>query len=158
MEECKTEKNSNKRSREDSEQDSAESKRVRTVEEAVFNSPELNPHFADAGDLEAGLGLYSPEAKQIREDIVGILDEQETLTDRLPEVQYLDSVMKSLEEEIVHPSTHPAQQTFLDLMSSYSGDPQPDLGYLLEALDDELGLPPTVSSFDDHVNAKIDFP
>lgn len=66
--------------------------------------------------------------------------------------------MKSLEEEIVHPSTQPAQQTFLDLMSSYSGDPQPDLGYLLEASDDEVGLPPSVSSFDDHVNAKIDLP
>lgn len=76
MEECKTEKNSNKRSREDSEPDSTKSERVPTVEEAVFNSPELNrvnseanPHLGDAGDLEAGLGLYSPEAKQIRKDI-----------------------------------------------------------------------------------------
>ncbi|XP_055819405.1 uncharacterized protein LOC129888454 [Solanum dulcamara] len=131
MEECKIEK---KRSREDSD---PESKRVRIdVEEVVFNSPEA----------DAGLGMYSPEAKQIREDILDILDEQETFTDRLPEV------MKSFEEEIVHPS---AQQNILDLMSSDSIDPQPDLGYLQEASDNELGLPPTLSSFDDHVDAKI---
>ncbi|XP_049397219.1 uncharacterized protein LOC125861342 [Solanum stenotomum] len=117
MEECKTEKISTKRSREDL--DSAESKRVHSD---------------------------SPELKQIRQEILDILDEQEILTDRLPEVEELDSVMKSFEEEIVHPSI---QQTNLD-----SVDPQLDLGYLLEASDNELGLPPTVLSSDDHVNAK----
>ncbi|XP_049397222.1 uncharacterized protein LOC125861344 [Solanum stenotomum] len=88
----------------------------------------------------------SPEVKQIREEVLDILDEQEILTDRLPEVEELDSVMKSFEEEIVHPSI---QQTNLD-----SIDPQLDLSYLLEASDNELGLPPTVLSSDDHVNAK----
>ncbi|MCD9640437.1 hypothetical protein HAX54_025740 [Datura stramonium] len=137
MEECKIEKSSIKRSQKDSEPESAESKRVRIVEEAVFNSPELyrvnleaNPHFSGVGDLDASLGLYSLEAKHIREDILDILDDQQTLTDRVPEVQDLNSVMKSLEEEIVLPLTQPAQQIFLDLMLSYSGDPQPDLGYL----------------------------
>ncbi|MCD9560118.1 hypothetical protein HAX54_018592 [Datura stramonium] len=142
MEECKIEKSSIKRSQKDSEPESAESKRVRIVEEAVFNSPELyrvnleaNPHFSGVGDLDASLGLYSLEAKHIREDILDILDDQQTLTDRVPEVQDLNSVMKSLEEEIVLPPWLP-----------------------LEASDDELGLPPTVSSFDDYVNAKIDLP
>jgi len=126
MEECKTEKISTKRSREDP--DSAESKRVYKVAESNrVNSDSL-------------------EVKQIREEILDILDEQEILTDRLPEVEELDSVMKSFEEEIVHPSI---QQTNLD-----SVDPQLDLGYLLEASDNELGLPPTVLSSNDHVNAK----
>lgn len=146
MEESKIQK---KRSRENTDSDSAESKRVNTV----FNSPESNRVNSDS-DSDAGVGVYSPEAKQIRENILDILDEQETLTDRLPEVEDLDSVMKSFEEEIiVHPST---QQTILDLKTSDSVDPQPDLGYLLEASDNELGLPPsTVSSSDDHVNEKI---
>ncbi|XP_049397221.1 uncharacterized protein LOC125861343 [Solanum stenotomum] len=126
MEECKTEKISTKRSREDP--DSAESKRVHTVAES-------NRVNSD-----------SPEVKQIREEVLDILDEQEILTDRLPEVEELDSVMKSFEEEIVHPSI---QQTNLN-----SVDPQLDLSYLLEASDNELGLPPTALSFDDHVNAK----
>uniref|UniRef100_A0A0V0H765 Putative ovule protein n=1 Tax=Solanum chacoense TaxID=4108 RepID=A0A0V0H765_SOLCH len=126
MEECKTEKINTKRSREDP--DSAESKRVHTVAES-------NRVNSD-----------SSEVKQIREEILDILDEQEILTGRLPEVEELDSVMKSFEQEIVHPSI---QQTNVD-----SVDPQLDLGYLLEASDNELGLPPTVLSSDDHVNAK----
>uniref|UniRef100_A0A0V0H580 Putative ovule protein n=1 Tax=Solanum chacoense TaxID=4108 RepID=A0A0V0H580_SOLCH len=115
MEECKTEKINTKRSREDP--DSAESKRVHTVAES-------NRVNSD-----------SSEVKQIREEILDILDEQEILTGRLPEVEELDSVMKSFEQEIVHPSI---QQTNLD-----SVDPQLD-----------LGLPPTVLFSDDHVNAK----
>ncbi|KAK6773599.1 hypothetical protein RDI58_028837 [Solanum bulbocastanum] len=126
MEECKTEKISTKRSREDP--NSAESKRVHTVTESSRVTSD------------------SPEVKQIREEILDILDEQEILTDRLSKVEDLDSVMKSFEEEIVHASI---QQTNLD-----SVDPQLDLGYLLEASDNELGLPPTVLSSDDHVNAK----
>ncbi|KAG5572279.1 hypothetical protein H5410_062045 [Solanum commersonii] len=126
MEERKTEKISTKRSREDS--DSAESKRVHTV----AKSNRVNSD--------------SPGVKQIREEILDILDEQEILTDHLPEVEDLDSVMKSFEEEIVHPSI---QQTNVD-----SVDPQLDLSYLLEASDNELGLPPTILSSDAHVNAK----
>nr|XP_016433344.1 PREDICTED: uncharacterized protein LOC107759846 [Nicotiana tabacum] len=105
----------------------------------VNSEPEVNPNSADP---DAGLGLYSPDVKQIREEILDILAEPETVTDRLPEVQDLDSVIRSFEEEIVHPLTQP----------------QPDLCYLLEASDDELGLPPTASASDDHFNAKIDTP
>ncbi|TMW88639.1 hypothetical protein EJD97_018291 [Solanum chilense] len=134
MEECKTEKISTKRSREDPDSDpySTESKRVHTVTES-------NRVNSD-----------STEVKQIREEILDILDEQEIITDRLQEVEDLDSVIKSFEEEIVHPSI---QQTNLD-----SVDSQPDLGYLLEASDNELGLPPTVLSSDDNVNAENNLP
>ncbi|KAL1189666.1 hypothetical protein V5N11_006118 [Cardamine amara subsp. amara] len=47
-----------------------------------------------------------------------------------PSIQDLDSVMKSFEDEL---STATAK---------VSGETQPDLGYLFEASDDELGLPP----------------
>ncbi|OIT19077.1 PREDICTED: uncharacterized protein LOC109221904 [Nicotiana attenuata] len=149
MEVCKTEINRNKRSRDDSKSALAESKRVHTEEEAVLNShesnqvnsePEVNRNSAEP---DAGLGLYSPDVKQIREEILDVLDEPETVIDHLPEVQDLDSVIRSFEEEIVHPSTQPAQS---------------DLGYLLEASDDELGLPPPVSASDYHVNAKTETP
>lgn len=149
MEVCETEINRNKRSRDDSKSASAESKRVHTEEEAVLNSHESNrvnsePEVnSNSARRDAGLGLYSLDVKQIREDILDILNEPETVPDRLTEVQDLDSVIRSFEEEIVHPSTQPAQS---------------DLGYLLEASDDELGLPPTVSASDYYVNAKTDTP
>ncbi|XP_009606577.1 uncharacterized protein [Nicotiana tomentosiformis] len=150
MEVGKAEINRNKRSREDSKSASAGSKRVHIEEEeAVLNSHELNRVNSEpevnlnSAETDADLGLYSPDVKQIREEILDILDEPETVTDHLPEVQDLDSVIRSFEEEIVHPSTQPAQ---------------PDLGYLLEASDDDLGLPPTISASDDHVNARINTP
>lgn len=91
--------------------------------------------------------LDSPEARQFRDDILEILDEPDTLTERDPVIQDLDSVIKSFEEEILHPAPPLSdEQTVIDLPSSDSGESQPDLGFLLEASDDELGLPPTVSS------------
>lgn len=170
MEECIPGKNGNKRSRDesglDSVFDSPESKRVHTeanagtssvasnrVEpeiEVNFNSSESNPagrvSLPEFDETDADVDVDSPEAKQIREDILDILDEPETVTDSVPEIQDLDSVIKSFEEEILRPSSLPRRHNFVDLTSSDSGDSQSNLGYLLEASDDELGLPPTVST------------
>lgn len=174
--------NSNKRSRVelglDSDGNSPESKRVNTVVDASHDSTEFNrvdsesevspnssgsdrfrrseQHETDI--VETDVDLDSPEAKQIREDILDILDEPDALTDCPPEIQDLDSVMKSFEEEILHRSNHLDTQTVLDLMSSDAGDSRPELGYLLEASDDELGLPPTFSPAEVQVNTGSSMP
>ncbi|KAL3335479.1 hypothetical protein AABB24_031613 [Solanum stoloniferum] len=170
MEEYILKKNGNKRTREDSGLDSVfdshESKRVHIEANAGSSSVEVNrvelelevnsydssesnqeghvssPEF---DEYDADVDVDSPEAKQIREDILDILDEPETVRDGVPENQDLDSIIKSFEEEILHPSTLPSPQTFIDLTLSDSGESQSDLGYLLEASDDDLGLPPSFS-------------
>ncbi|KFK43598.1 hypothetical protein AALP_AA1G147100 [Arabis alpina] len=73
--------------------------------------------------------LDSPEVKRLRDDLFDVLDD----SDPEPVSQDLDSVMKSFEDELSATVTTTAQ---------ISGETQPDLGYLLEASDDELGLPP----------------
>ena len=73
----------------------------------------------------------SAEVKRLRENLLDFLDD----SDSVPTIQDLDSVMKSFEEEI-------SPVPVVDLTSE-SGESQPDLGYLLEASDDELGLPPS---------------
>ncbi|XP_015580847.1 uncharacterized protein LOC107262050 [Ricinus communis] len=80
--------------------------------------------------------LDLPEVKRIRDDLLGILDE----SDPDPANQDLDSVMKSFEEEISSGGV-----VVVDLTSD-SGESQPELGYLLGASDDELGLPPSSSA------------
>ncbi|XP_015070900.1 uncharacterized protein LOC107015215 [Solanum pennellii] len=162
--ELKTENNNsngNKRSRVESGLDSAgdspESKRVNTEVETDPDSSEsrVSPNRSDSPESEqTDVYLDSTEAKQIREDILDILEEPDALTECPPEVQDLDSVMKSFEEEILHHSPLNDTQTVLDLTPSESGDSQPDLGYLLEASDDELGLPPTISPANDQVNVE----
>ncbi|KAK7306936.1 hypothetical protein VNO77_39577 [Canavalia gladiata] len=77
----------------------------------------------------------SSEAKRLRDDLLEFLDD----ADPAPPSQDLDSVMKSLQDEIAAP--------FVDLTSD-SGESKPQIGYLLEASDDELGLPPAVASTD----------
>ncbi|XP_074589716.1 uncharacterized protein LOC141845555 [Curcuma longa] len=79
-----------------------------------------------SGDLkrrreESEEEMPSPGAKRLREDLLFDDDEGE---DVVAGEQDIASVMKSLEEEIALPAE------------------QPDLGFLLEASDDELGLPP----------------
>ncbi|KAL3343600.1 hypothetical protein AABB24_027233 [Solanum stoloniferum] len=171
--ELKTENNNsngNKRSRVESGLDSAgdspESKRVNAEVETGPDSSELSRIESESGvspnrsnspesaDVQTDVYLDSPEAKQIREDILDILDEPDALTECPPEIQDLDSVMKSFEEEMLHHSPLNDTQTVLDLTPSESGDSQPDLGYLLEASDDELGLPPTISPTDEKVNVE----
>ena len=105
-------------------------------------------------DESADSELDSVEVKRLRDDLLGFLDD----SDPDPSTQDLDSVMKSLEEEIsaascsVTPMPSPpgaelatARVTVVDLTSD-SGESPPDLGYLLGASDDELGLPPSNSS------------
>ncbi|KAJ8641872.1 hypothetical protein MRB53_018566 [Persea americana] len=84
----------------------------------------------------------SPETKRLRENILDILDDEDA-PDRDPATQDLASFMKSFEEEIglsSSDSLHPPSQ------ESEVGESLPDLGFLLGASDDELGLPPTSSS------------
>lgn len=160
LKELNTENNSNKRSRVesglDSDRDSPEFKRVNSVVETGLDSSEwLNRvNSTESDDVQKDVYLDSPEAKQIREDILDILDEPDALTECPPEIQDLDSVMKSFEEEILHHSPLYDPRTVLDLNPSESGDSQPDLGYLLEASDDELGLPPTTSPPEENINAE----
>nr|GLL21936.1 uncharacterized protein LOC109164504 [Ipomoea trifida] len=149
----------NKRARDESELDSVspEPKRVDTKADPRVNSSNSErvnsegPHSGESDRVEVDsaansdeFNLDSPVAMQFRDDILEILDEPDALTERDPVIRDLDSVIKSFEEEILHPA--PAEQTVVDLTSSYSGESQPDLGFLLEASDDELGLPPTVPS------------
>ncbi|TYK28413.1 uncharacterized protein E5676_scaffold629G00410 [Cucumis melo var. makuwa] len=62
----------------------------------------------------------------IQEDLLKILDDTDASIDREAAIQDLDSVIRSFEKEIEVPV--PVVQ--------------PELGFLLEASDDELGLPP----------------
>ncbi|XP_049410303.1 uncharacterized protein LOC125873410 [Solanum stenotomum] len=168
-------KNGNKRTREDSGLDSVfDSKRVHIEATAGSSSVELNRvelelevnsydssksnqegHVSspDCDECDTDVDVDSPEAKQIREDILDILDEPETVGDGVPENQDLDSVIKSFEEEILHRSTLPSPHTLIDLTLSDSGESQSDLGYLLEASDDELGLPPSFSP-ENHIDSE----
>ena len=77
--------------------------------------------------------VESSEAKRIREDLLEFLND----SDPTHSTQDLDSVMKSLQEEI-SASNSPASLR----VTSDSGESQAQIGYLLEASDDELGLPP----------------
>lgn len=73
------------------------------------------------------------ELKRFKEDFLDELDDSDICTTS----QDLDSFMKSFEKEISGSS--PANE-------SNSGESRPDLGYLLGASDDELGIPPSVSN------------
>ncbi|KAK4357593.1 hypothetical protein RND71_023203 [Anisodus tanguticus] len=85
----------------------------------------------DSSELE----INSPEVKRLREDL---LDDLYASVEFSTPSHDLDSFMKSFEEEItILPSPSATAG-----VSSESGESQPELGYLLEASDDELGLPP----------------
>lgn len=85
----------------------------------------------------------SPEVKRLRDDLLCILDDSEPLADKDPATQDLASVMKIFEEQI---SASPSRQVPVVDLTLDSGESQPDISYLLEASDDELGLPPSGSS------------
>lgn len=90
----------------------------------------------------------SPEVKKIKEDLLENFDD----TDFFTASHELDSFMKSFEKEISSSGSTLAEESaaakasaaVVDLTSE-SGDSQPELGYLLEASDDELGIPPSTS-------------
>ncbi|KAJ7970386.1 Carbohydrate-responsive element-binding protein [Quillaja saponaria] len=161
MEDCS--ENKRKRARNDSELDSPESKATRfdsdpdvDSSDSGSNSPEsklarVDPEESQltqvncvepqqvGPELEKLLIGFS-ETKQIEDDLLNILDDSDNVTDPDPVIQGLDSFIKSFEEEILAP-TAPITES-----ESNSGGSQPGLGYLLEASDDELGLPPAVTS------------
>ncbi|XP_010926049.1 uncharacterized protein [Elaeis guineensis] len=97
----------------------------------------------------------SPEAKRLHAELLfDILDDDSDAGDRDPATQDLASVMKIFEEEIAQPPPPPAPAApdAVDPVfppADFENLGQPDLGYLLEASDDELGLPPTVPSSSD---------
>ncbi|KAJ4960415.1 hypothetical protein NE237_020325 [Protea cynaroides] len=102
----------------------------------------------------------SPEAKRIRDNLFDILDDSDVVVDRNQSNQELASVMKSFEEEILNLSPPPTQLQQPATVNLASGGSQPDLGFLLEASDDELGLPPTFfssSSGEEEKNEDGDF-
>ncbi|XP_059668739.1 uncharacterized protein LOC132313813 [Cornus florida] len=82
--------------------------------------------------------LDSAEVKRLRDDLLNLDDSD--LGTNCPD---LDSFMKSFEEEISVSPAPPAND--VDLTSD-AEDSQLELGYLLEASDDELGLPPSTTS------------
>ena len=142
--------NNNKRVRVDSEDDSdsnsGELKRVRVdSDESVLTLSESERPLSrvDSGDSDVNSAesvRYSPGRRLIEDDLLNILEETETVPERDPTIQGLDSVIRSFEEEIHVPELAPEEAMHL---TTDSGDSQPELGYLLEASDDELGLPPT---------------
>ncbi|GER32773.1 1-pyrroline-5-carboxylate dehydrogenase 2 [Striga asiatica] len=76
----------------------------------------------------------SPAVKRLKEDLLGGSDDEGEFCEASED---LDSFVKSFQEEI---TASPAAG--VDPASDCS-ETRPDLGYLLEASDDELGLPPT---------------
>ncbi|CBI27029.3 unnamed protein product, partial [Vitis vinifera] len=84
--------------------------------------------------------LDSPEVKRLRDDLLCILDDSDPLADKDPATHDLASVMKIFEEQI---SASPPRPVPVVDLTSDSGESQPDISFLLEASDDELGLPPS---------------
>lgn len=94
------------------------------------------------GDEWDELEFQSAEVKRLRDDLLGFLDD----SDPDPGAPDLDSLMRSFQDEIAAASASslpsPAAVEVVDLTAE-SGDSKSELGYLLGASDDELGLPPT---------------
>ncbi|KAG6406094.1 hypothetical protein SASPL_133691 [Salvia splendens] len=108
--------------------------------------------------------IDSPEVEWLREDLLDGIDED---SDLCTSIHDLDSFMKSFEEEITTSPTSShgsgaaeerivesasdcgesgeVEEGIVELVSD-SGESRPDLGYLLEASDDELGIPPPAVS------------
>ncbi|CAL9168512.1 uncharacterized protein LOC103996590 [Musa acuminata AAA Group] len=104
------------------------------------SSGEQKRHREDSDESE------SPEVKRLGADLLlDMLDDDPGAGN-----QDLESVIRSLEKEIAYPSPHSKLQHEPSVSAG-----QPELGYLLEASDDELGLPPTAaaSSVDEDVGA-----
>lgn len=125
------------------EPNSPEPKRVQREPDDSVPSPAESKRFKE-DVTELGVTFAGPD--QIREELLGILSDSDELTDGDSAIQDLDLVMKSLQEEL-----NPAKEADQDELNpppetEVSPTSQPDLGYLLEASDDELGLPPMTVS------------
>ncbi|KAK7358290.1 hypothetical protein VNO77_00217 [Canavalia gladiata] len=136
-----------KRFRDDSESDSPESSKHLRVDSDA-NSSESRLNRVNSGESSDGfeLGRVEPvvDSSEIQDDLFNMLNDAENVTERDPimQVQGLDSVIKSFEEEILAPGPEPNPNPNHE---PEVGEFKPNLGYLLEASDDELGLPPTVA-------------
>lgn len=90
------------------------------------------------------LEFQSAEVKRLRDDLLGFLDD----SDPEPGAPDLDSLMRSFQDEISAASASslpsPAAVEVVDLTAE-PGDSKSELGYLLGASDDELGLPPSTT-------------
>ncbi|MED6160601.1 hypothetical protein PIB30_052914 [Stylosanthes scabra] len=138
-------------------------KRVSCDEDSEADSPESKALRVDSSDsklVRVGSGVDSSESQltrvnsgdsclnsedsthdsscDIQGDLLNILDDSFIDPERDSAMQGLDSVIKSFEEEILAAGSDPGQNP-----EPESGELQPNLGYLLEASDDELGLPPS---------------
>lgn len=156
MGDCNVDISNKKRARDSDELDhySPEFKRVCTTDPTPSESLRVvsdsdqaervsEPNSPESGTVEPEAELDSSETRMIQDDLLDILDDTETVHG----IQDLDSVIRSFEEEIRPASPSGAQHAVVKLTSD-SGNSQPELGYLLEASDDELGLPPTGTSSD----------
>ncbi|AET05320.2 hypothetical protein MTR_8g104140 [Medicago truncatula] len=109
----------------DSDADSYESKRVHSGLDDNSSGSCVDSDGSEPVQVEPD----SYEVNEIKDDILNILDETENVTT----VQGLDSVIKSFEEEILAPG-----QDLNPTHVPVSDNLNPNLGYLLEASDDEL--------------------
>ncbi|XP_050374454.1 uncharacterized protein LOC126791987 [Argentina anserina] len=106
---------------------------------------DMNINKKRVRDCESDSEHGSVEVKRLRDDLLDFLDD----SDPVPASHDLDSFMKSFEEEIsasnsCSTSPHPAPDaSAAPVPVSDSSESNPDLTHLLEASDDELGLPPS---------------
>ncbi|XP_054783259.1 uncharacterized protein LOC129290497 [Prosopis cineraria] len=130
-----------KRFRHDSQPNSPVSKIARLDSLSHVNSPLHQLVLSHSEQLP----LDSSVPTDIQNDLFNILDETDNLPDRHTTMQGLDSVIKSFEEEILAS----APDSVVPDPAPEPGDLHVELGYLLEASDDELGLPPSVTAEDE---------
>ncbi|KAH0756845.1 hypothetical protein KY290_020338 [Solanum tuberosum] len=92
------------------------------------------------------LAYNSPEVKKLRENLLYDLTDDDNNSEFCTTSHDFDSFMKSFEEEITaSPSPAKVMETEVVDLTEDSDESQPELGYLLEASDDELGLPPATA-------------
>ncbi|XP_061370964.1 uncharacterized protein LOC133313584 [Gastrolobium bilobum] len=158
MEDCN---DNGKRVRDDSPEsethlvDSPESKtrRVDSVSDSGVNSSVSQLTRVDSGESGRDSSLDSACVTEVNleDDLLNILDDAaDSMPERNPAIQGLDSVIKSFEEEILASGSDsglvdpdPTMVQMDPTLVPDSGELQQNLGYLFEASDDELGLPPT---------------
>ncbi|KAI9088102.1 hypothetical protein K1719_030079 [Acacia pycnantha] len=112
------------------------SKRLR--DDSPPNSPVSKISRVDSYDPE----MDSSVPTHFQNDLFNILDDTDNLPERDTTMQGLDSVIKSFEEEIL--ASGP--DSVVHDPTPESGEFHLELGYLFEASDDELGLPPSATA------------
>ena len=122
--------------------DSSESELIRV--DSGVDSFESQLTRVDSGGSCLNSDGSAPDSAEsacdIQGDILNILEDTENVPERDSAMQGLDSVIKSFEEEILAAGSDPGQNP-----EPEDGELQRNLGYLLEASDDELGLPPSTA-------------